>query len=427
MEEMRRRFYRQEARREKGFSPMIIDADNNFQESCYTMRIEPEEHSPFRVLRHPFWKFPGWFLIALTSLNATDSATGVGLWCAFAVYPVAVVFFVLELFRLLGVNLFRAGVLLTLLVYQSIAACFIAGEFGLAAYEKLSPAHVLTMPVALELRQAPGGFYWQGIFHAKDERGFRKIGDWPVKGERFRIAVFGDSLTYGLGVDERETYPADLQRALGDDRFEVMNLGIVGLNSTQILSLMKEMIPKLHPDLVIYGVCLNDLLPKERAQEKADQAYAFPIPVSIRDPLLTRTRLGKALDIGYSKLLLSLRLRQDFIHDILDNIDENRRRFRGEVGEMDVLIEKAGLPPLIGMVLEQYPQVFSPSWQVAKEIEQAMRISGISVVPSDDYYQKYNGRSMPVSPWEGHPSAEAHGIFAERLAAFLREKKIWNS
>ena len=40
----------------------------------------------------------------------------------------------------------------------------------------------------------------------------------------------------------------------------------------------------------------------------------------------------------------------------------------------------------------------------------------MELVPMKSYYRTYDGSVFSVSRWEGHPSREAHRIFAERLA-----------
>ncbi|MBE0536992.1 MAG: hypothetical protein IH624_15115 [Phycisphaerae bacterium] len=57
--------------------------------------------------------------------------------------------------------------------------------------------------------------------------------DGPVRvedySETIRLACIGDSITYGSGINDREvnSYPAQLQRVLGD-RWEVRNFGVSG-------------------------------------------------------------------------------------------------------------------------------------------------------------------------------------------------------
>jgi acyl-CoA thioesterase-1 len=73
------------------------------------------------------------------------------------------------------------------------------------------------------------------------------------------IVCVGDSLTAGLGVDEKDAYPARLERKLRDAGFpwRVINAGISGETSSGALSRV-EWVLKLRPDIVILETGAND-------------------------------------------------------------------------------------------------------------------------------------------------------------------------
>lgn len=68
----------------------------------------------------------------------------------------------------------------------------------------------------------------------------------------FRILVFGDSFTWGYGVEAEEIYTEVLEDKLGDD-FEVINMGVPGYGADQEYLLLKREGIKYAPDLVIFG------------------------------------------------------------------------------------------------------------------------------------------------------------------------------
>jgi acyl-CoA thioesterase-1 len=82
----------------------------------------------------------------------------------------------------------------------------------------------------------------------------------PKQITRKTIVAVGDSLTAGLGVDESEAYPAQLQRKLAGDGyyFNVVNAGVSGETSSGALSRIEWIISTLKPDIIILETGAND-------------------------------------------------------------------------------------------------------------------------------------------------------------------------
>ncbi|MFH0984222.1 MAG: SGNH/GDSL hydrolase family protein [Candidatus Omnitrophota bacterium] len=92
--------------------------------------------------------------------------------------------------------------------------------------------------------------------------GFRDF-EYPRDKDRdvMRIAVIGDSIAWGLGASQRETtYAKRLETLLNKEkkRFEVLNFGVPGYGTVQILERFKEKVAGYKPDIVIYGYWFND-------------------------------------------------------------------------------------------------------------------------------------------------------------------------
>ena len=98
-----------------------------------------------------------------------------------------------------------------------------------------------------------------------NSRGFRtpEFAGAPAPGT-LRIAVLGDSSTFGWGVDAADTYPARLGPALakrwGVDpaRVEVLNLGVPGYSSFQGRVLLERVALGYEPDAVVWSYLSND-------------------------------------------------------------------------------------------------------------------------------------------------------------------------
>src|SRR4029077_3379621 len=76
------------------------------------------------------------------------------------------------------------------------------------------------------------------------------------------ILCLGDSVTYGYGVDDGHTYPAELQRALDQDfpgHFTVLNGGVDGYPIPFIRQKFLYLWDRgIHPDVVIVGYSFNE-------------------------------------------------------------------------------------------------------------------------------------------------------------------------
>ena len=93
-----------------------------------------------------------------------------------------------------------------------------------------------------------------------DPAGFRKaqhgLGDLPA--EARRIAVLGDSFTWGWGVPQGAVFTDEMQRALGRD-VHVRNFGVNAFGTGQQSLLLEHFVADWRPDQVVLMVYGNDL------------------------------------------------------------------------------------------------------------------------------------------------------------------------
>ncbi len=112
-----------------------------------------------------------------------------------------------------------------------------------------------------ELPQSPGGGAGgpRVFFIRTNELGMRNPALVP-KGGRFRIVALGDSTTFGVGVEEEEAWPAQLQALLdgAGKNVEVINAGFPGSTSYQGLRFLEKNVSTLEPDVVVATYGRND-------------------------------------------------------------------------------------------------------------------------------------------------------------------------
>ena len=202
----------------------------------------------------------------------------------------------------------------------------------------------------------------------------------------------------------------------------MLNLGISGLGSEEVLDIVRRFVPELRPDLVVYGVCLNDFLPRGVKEYSTPQIEW--IPTRLKVFLASRTRVGALVRDSYQDLLIHLGIRHDFYDDILKDFDSYKTRFRGDLRAINEFVIARGLPPVIMVVFDQNPQYGGRGYRIARIAEEAGRRSGMDVVETEDYYRNFDGARMGVSRWEGHPNAEAHRLFAALLLPVLEKHPV---
>ena len=333
----------------------------------------------------------------------------------------------------LGLNLGLRALTTLALVAGSVMTSFVFIETALQVStrfrnleDKSGFANTLTMPAqwrmrVVEVEGSRYSYYWHGVLHVHNRDSMRVLGDFPPKRPgTFRIIALGDSLTYGYGIAEQDTYPKVLETLLNDTfRVEVLNLGVSGAQSEDIYKILQRKLPELQPDLVIYGMCLNDFLPSGVGQYDNNRAYQVPLPY--KEHFIQNTLTGKLLAQRYDALLMRWGLRVDFFTDILRDFDGYQTRFARDVKAMNAFALENGLPPIVAIVLDQYPSTEERRSKIVIAAERHLRDAGIRLVPSD-YIRVNAGRlDWKVSPWEGHPNEKANRVFAQEFAKVLRD------
>ena len=118
---------------------------------------------------------------------------------------------------------------------------------------------VFELDEKLLFRLKPGYDFGKG-FEPLNQQGFRGKDFSPQKPSGvIRIACLGDSMTFGSAEG---SYPELLENLLNqkfpEKKFEVYNFGVPGYTSFQGGGLLKEVLEKYHPDIVIISYVWND-------------------------------------------------------------------------------------------------------------------------------------------------------------------------
>ena len=313
------------------------------------------------------------------------------------------------------------------LLWTGLWLAIVVSEITLEALSMTKSNREVQMPDELKKRKVniPGSvnsFYWHKKLHVHNADGFRTTGTYTMDANAFRILVLGDSVTYGYGISEMDTYPAVLEKEL--KRFtnvKVYNLGRPGYQSEEILNVARDWVPVLQPHLTIYGVCLNDFLPAGKTSWASNRKYQIPFPRKMKEPLIEKTRTGAILARGYDQLLLRSKLRNDFYDDILSNSRGYQSRFRKDLAAMNEFVKQQTGSSVILIVVNATPN-HAKARRITVAVEDTAGKAGMRIVSLKQFYEKYsNGKvRLLVSRWEQHPNEIAHKSFAEMILPVVK-------
>ncbi len=137
---------------------------------------------------------------------------------------------------------------------------------GLAGDKKMGDVMCLTGDkyVFYELKKAVS-FKWLGQSVTMNASGFRgRDCDVIKKPGTKRIIGLGDSVVWGWGVGDNETFLAVLERKLnaeGKEQWETINMGVPGYNIAMEVRAMRQKGMQYKPDIVIINYVANDFDP----------------------------------------------------------------------------------------------------------------------------------------------------------------------
>lgn len=226
----------------------------------------------------------------------------------------------------------------------------------------------------------------------------------PAQG--YRILCIGDSVTFGWGVSDDESYPAHLGRTLD---VEVLNAGMPASKPSHMARWLQLHAKAIDADLVIlaarpHWASPDPFMDYKRAVEAAESAIApatlvvvLP-PVSTFDPMGVRDRF-KEVD-GLKRVLSG----RPFLE--LTPIFWRAQTGPGVVMETEGSTQRMVRLPGRGIVVEGT----SSGDRLADELVAAFEADHDLVEPLF-----FDG---------GHPNAEGNALFAQSVADFLTERQL---
>lgn len=240
----------------------------------------------------------------------------------------------------------------------------------------------------------------------------------------FRVAFYGDSFTFGIGVGDEDTFPYRLGQS---PNLEVLNLGVSGYGTVQELALMSETLDMYHPDLVVLSYFLNDAQPHyslarhPRWEFKHARAWAWEWAKYEANDLLALSDVTFRFDC--KRLVYS--------SDWTDGFRDGSLKWqtcREALREMRELCRSRNTPFLL-LVLPTFNSDFTTrnAYPLSFAHDKVVHAAEQLGIPSLDLLPEFIGADASefVVDRDGHPNAKGHARIASRardsIAAILAQ------
>lgn len=269
----------------------------------------------------------------------------------------------------------------------------------------------------------------------------------------YRIAVVGDSFTFGQGVELGATIPKQMEGLLVLKKVtaEVMNFGVVGYNMWQYNTLLEKKIIPYHPDIVILCLFQDDLgacSPPYR--DPSEWSGANPFDDKGSSGIIAHFALGNLLRNGNALFEYQYRYRRghSYVKDIEarkrtwgpgNPTDRNYRMMTGKAGQETYSEFEAAFARFVsfardcgaGVLTVMIPdsvQLREPTMQAVNGIVER-RCASLGV-PFLDVTPVLEADSDPSSlylfPLDAHNSPKGLRVISQAIVERLFESKLLN-
>jgi lysophospholipase L1-like esterase len=223
------------------------------------------------------------------------------------------------------------------------------------------------------------------------------------------VIALGDSLTFGWGVPEGQTFADHLERLLavqcpaqGGPRSTVLNAGIGNSNTSMETARYRTLLRQLHPHWLILGFFIND---------------AEPDPVPSGNILVRHSALAGLLS---TRLLqtreVKLRDYRTYYSGLYEDGKPGWERAKASLRELGETLRADGTPATLILLPELHePKDFGRFAAIYGKVAALGRDDGFEVIDPSGAFPPGPGNSFWVSTEDAHPDGRAQRIFAEAL------------
>jgi len=259
----------------------------------------------------------------------------------------------------------------------------------------------------------------------------------------YRIAVFGDSMTFGQGVDLKNIFPKVLEKklnSLNDRKVQVFNFGVPSYSTQSEYIYLKDTYEKFRFDMVIIQYTAeNDSTILHPNGNKINQNKTISFLKDIARNLYSYDFLARKfysimfrVNAVFNNKSNEKQESKEFYASAMYNDD-----FKGWIDTQEafekikLFTEHRGIPLLFAVFANNTELSNDPNkdlwFPVVSKIKLALRSAGVQhIVLIDDYFREFSGREelLWVKPYDSHFSVLAHNLVAEGIFGYIVENDL---
>ncbi|MCX6563879.1 MAG: GDSL-type esterase/lipase family protein [Candidatus Aminicenantes bacterium] len=270
-------------------------------------------------------------------------------------------------------------------------------------------------------------------------------GDYPrtKPNGTYRIAVLGDSCTFGLGLELGDTWPKQLERELQstNPHLEVINFGVMGYNTPQEAERIQDKVLGYSPDLIIIGYSLNDIgvLSRERTVLSTYKGYSSFLTTGIGfvDKLLPHFKTYLLMKNRLFLKKTNADTRPQYSKDGLKFLKKGYDRYffdaYQEAENWNILNAafakiRSLTQPQIPVLFVIHPELQEMDHYLFTEIHEIVKKLcldyGFLVLDPLAEMLSYKARDLRISAANVHPNSLGNKIFAQAIARYLQTASL---
>jgi hypothetical protein len=254
----------------------------------------------------------------------------------------------------------------------------------------------------------------------ENEAGYRGRSFTPVKPDGvYRIAVVGDSFTYGNGIRQEDRF-SDLLQGRLPAHFEVLNFGVAGANTPEHHHLVQKLLKDIHPDFILVQWFVNDVEDDEATGRPVFHALMPYRP--LHNWLNNASALYTVANMQWAETQVTLGMTTSYGAYLKNRLGDpnSRDSIRDRELLRDTIAKAQQANVSIGIVL--FPDTAAPiddHYPFAYLHDRVLEVCaerGITCLDlRNDFARIKDRQSLWANRLDHHPSARANLIAAERI------------